>query len=73
MIKIVAKNEISGWKGNALRIVAVVAALVASAIIMTFMGYNPFTVYSKILKGSVGFEMRVKPACRHIHIYFLAP
>ena len=60
MIKIVAKNEISGWKGNALRVVAVVAALVASAIIMAFMGYNPFTVYSKILKGSEGSAYALK-------------
>lgn len=60
MIKIVAKNEISGWKGNLMRIIAVAVALVASAIIMAFMKYNPFLVYSKILKGSVGSAYALK-------------
>lgn len=60
MIKIVAKPEVSGWKGSVLRVIAVAAALVASAVIMALMKYNPFVVFAKIFKGSVGSTFSFK-------------
>ena len=53
MIKIVSKSETSNLKGNLMRIGAVIAALVASAIVMAIIGYNPIQVYQKIIEGSL--------------------
>ena len=60
MIRIVAKPEITGKKAFCLRFVAVLAAIVASALIIACMGYNPFAVFSKILKGSLGSGYRFR-------------
>ncbi|NLM01570.1 MAG: ABC transporter permease [Treponema sp.] len=60
MIRIVNRTELPKWKETLVRIGAVVAALVASAIIIIFMGYNPFNVYAKIINGSLGTFYRFK-------------
>lgn len=59
MLTIVSKAEPSALKGNIYRILAVLAALVASAIVMAIMGYNPFTVYQKIVEGSLMSSYRL--------------
>ena len=53
MLTIVSKTEPSALKGNLMRIAAVIIALAASAIVMAFMGYNPFVIYGKIIEGSL--------------------
>lgn len=60
MIRIINRNEIPKNKENLVRIAAVLAALIAAAIIMLFLGYNPFTVYSKMINGSLGTFYRFK-------------
>lgn len=60
MIRIVAKKDVSALRENALRGGAVAFALVASAVIMLFMGYNPLEVYGQIIRGSLATAYRFK-------------
>ncbi len=60
MIHIIAKNAPSRLRENLTRLAAVGAALLASAIIMVFMGYNPIDVYGKIIAGSLGTAYRFR-------------
>ncbi|MCQ2577268.1 MAG: ABC transporter permease [Treponema sp.] len=60
MIHIVAKDEKSAGYQVLMRLVAVLASLVASAIIILCMGYNPLDVFSKIVKGSLGSAYRFR-------------
>jgi len=60
MLKIVKKNELTRSKEITLRVGAVLAALLASAIIIAFMGYNPITIFWNIIKGSTGTLYRFK-------------
>jgi simple sugar transport system permease protein len=58
MLRITAKPELSGIRENLLRIAAVCAAIASSMLIMALMGFNPFTIYSNILSGSLGSAYR---------------
>ncbi|GHT67425.1 ABC transporter permease [Spirochaetia bacterium] len=60
MIRIITRAEASPLRENLLRIAAVIAALVASALIMILIGYNPLDIYEKILTGSLGTLYRFK-------------
>jgi simple sugar transport system permease protein len=60
MIRIVTKEELSGSKEALLRLFAVLAALLASAVVMACMGYNPLEVFSKIGVGSLGSFYRFR-------------
>ena len=60
MLKIVKKDEPSAKKEMMMRIVAVLCALAAAAVIMALLGYNPFQVYGKIIEGSLKSAYRVK-------------
>ncbi|GHV06182.1 hypothetical protein FACS189485_14290 [Spirochaetia bacterium] len=60
MIRIITRAEASSLRENLLRIAAVIAALVASALIMILIGYNPLDIYEKILTGSLGTLYRFK-------------
>lgn len=59
MIKIVSKSEPSPLKGNLMRILAVIIALLASSIVMIIMGYNPLTIYGKLIEGSTMSGYRI--------------
>lgn len=52
MLNIVKKEEPSKKRELATRLLAVVAALGATAIIMVFLGLNPFEVYAKMIEGA---------------------
>lgn len=58
MVKIVSKAEPSALVGNIMRISAVIAALIASAVVMAIIGYNPFEVFGKIVEGSLNSTYR---------------
>ncbi|MDR3171960.1 MAG: ABC transporter permease [Treponema sp.] len=60
MIRIVTRPETSALRENLFRIAAACAALIASALIMALMGYNPLDVYAKMLAGSLGTAYRFK-------------
>lgn len=59
MIKIAKKEELSRNKALLVRVLAVFVALIASAIMMAFMGYNPFDVFKNIIEGATGTEYRI--------------
>lgn len=58
MLNIVKKEEPSKKRELATRLLAVVAALGATAIIMAFLGLNPFEVYAKMIEGATGTAYR---------------
>lgn len=60
MVRIITRSETSSLRENLLRIAAVLIALVASALIMLFMGYNPLDVYERLVTGSLGTAYRFR-------------
>ncbi|MBQ2765653.1 MAG: ABC transporter permease [Clostridia bacterium] len=54
MLKIQKKQGISQTKESLLRVGSVIAALVAAGIVMALLGYNPFELYAKMIKGALG-------------------
>jgi ABC-type uncharacterized transport system permease subunit len=60
MIRIVSRSEPSPLRENLLRAAAVFSALLASALIMLFIGYNPLEVYGKIIEGSLKSAYRFR-------------
>lgn len=60
MIRIVTRDEASPLRDTALRLAAVGAALVASAVMMAAIGYNPFEVFAKIVAGSLASAYRFR-------------
>ncbi|ULQ60919.1 ABC transporter permease [Brucepastera parasyntrophica] len=60
MIHIASKRELSMLQENLLRLAAVAIALLASALIMLIMGYNPLDIYAKIISGSLGTAYRFR-------------
>ena len=59
MLKIVKKEELSSNKALLLRVFAVIIALLASALIMLVIGYNPIEIFSNIIVGSTGTQHRL--------------
>ncbi|NLO40190.1 MAG: ABC transporter permease [Ruminiclostridium sp.] len=43
-----------------IRLIAIFAAILVSSIFIGFLGYNPFTVYTNMLKGSLGTVVRFR-------------
>ncbi|MDR1318772.1 MAG: ABC transporter permease [Treponema sp.] len=60
MIRIAARPEVSGFRENLLRAAAALIALLASALIVALMGYNPLEVFARIISGSLGTAYRVR-------------
>jgi len=56
-LRIVSIPETSDKRGIVLRILAVVAALIAGSFFIALLGHNPLTVYLAMLKGSFGTAM----------------
>ncbi len=54
MIKIQKKQGLKSWQEGLLRVGSIIAALIASGIIIALLGYNPFEVYGAMVKGSLG-------------------
>jgi simple sugar transport system permease protein len=60
MIRIITRSEATPLRENLLRIAAVFVALIASALIMVLIGYNPLDIFGKIITGSLGTLYRFK-------------
>jgi len=58
MIKIVKKVEPTHRQEMVMRLSAVVFALVASALVMAVMGYNPVQIFSELFKGALATKYR---------------
>lgn len=60
MMRIVARPEPTGMYEKMLRLIAVVASIAASALVIAIMGYNPFTVLGNMVTGSLGTAYRIR-------------
>jgi len=60
MFKIVKKAEPSAKKELTMQLLAILFALVATAIVMAFLGYNPMEIYGKIISGSLTSVYRLQ-------------
>lgn len=58
MIRIVKKPDVAPLQAFLLRLLAVVGALAAAAVIMALMGLNPFQVFYKMIEGSTMTKYR---------------
>ncbi|MEE0776519.1 MAG: ABC transporter permease, partial [Bacillota bacterium] len=58
MLKIVKRAEVTPLQSMTQRCIAVVGALIAAAIFMLVMGYNPLTIFWKLIEGSLLSEYR---------------
>ena len=54
MLKIQKKQGLTHKQEVILRISTIIIALIAAGLIMAVLGYNPFTMYSKLIKGALG-------------------
>ena len=54
LIRMVKRDEMPGWKGIAVRAMAVLGALVAGALLILALGHNPIAVYADMIDGSIG-------------------
>ncbi|MEG0942956.1 MAG: ABC transporter permease [Angelakisella sp.] len=59
-IQVVKKSEASPAKQVLIRLGAALAALVATGLVMALLGYNPFTMYAKMLEGCFKTPYRFK-------------
>lgn len=59
-LKVVKKTEASPMRQALIRIAAALCALVATGIVMAFLGYNPFLMYSKMIEGCLGTVYRFR-------------
>lgn len=60
MIQIVKRPDPSKRQGYATRIGAVICAVIAASLLMAVIGYNPFSIFFNIVKGSTGTAMRLQ-------------
>lgn len=59
MLRIQKKQGISSKQELMLRTGTILLSLICTGIIMAALGYNPFTMYSKLLKGALGSRYNI--------------
>lgn len=60
MFKIIKKMEPTHKQEVFMRVIAILAALIAAALMMALLGYDPIQVYTKIIEGSLSSGYRIK-------------
>ena len=60
MLKMVSRSELSPKKQNITRLIAVAVALLFAAVVMIFMKFNPISVYSQLIEGSLSTDIAFK-------------
>jgi general nucleoside transport system permease protein len=60
LIQLVKREEINKFNSVKVRIIAIILALVAAGLFLAVMGFNPFRVFSGMLKGGFGTPFRVR-------------
>lgn len=58
MVRIVKKPEVSARRGLAQRMAFILLSLVAAALVILVLGYNPIQVYIEMIKGALGSTYR---------------
>ncbi|MDR3072958.1 MAG: ABC transporter permease [Clostridiales Family XIII bacterium] len=59
-IKIIKRGDLSKKKTVMIQLIAVVLSLVFAGIVMLFFNLNPLEVFSTIVRGSIGTDIRIK-------------
>ena len=57
LVRIAKRTEVGKRKSMLLRLISVLAAIVAGGIFILIIGYNPFKVYGTIISGAFSTEM----------------
>ena len=60
MFRIVKKPELSPGRAVIAQIFAILVALLAAALIVLILGYNPIEFYGNLVKGALGSAYRVR-------------
>ena len=60
LVRISKRDDVTRAKANMIRFIAVLAALLASALLILFMKRNPIEVYASLLKGAFGTPSKVR-------------
>lgn len=58
-LKIIKKEELEGKNALLVRFGAIVLSFVFAGIFMAVIGYNPFQVFTKMISGALGSQMRI--------------
>lgn len=59
-MQIITRTNTSGKQVLIIRAAAIISAFAVSSVFIAFLGYNPFTVYYNMLKGSLGSGIRIR-------------
>lgn len=60
MLRLVKRNQVSPGKQIQQRILTLVIALIATAVVIFLLGYNPYLIYKEIVIGSLGSAYQFK-------------
>ena len=57
---IIKKDELEGRQAMMVRAAAIILSFVFTGIFMVIIGYNPIQVFTKMISGALGTEMRIQ-------------
>jgi general nucleoside transport system permease protein len=60
MLKIIKRDDLNKNQAIIIRFVAILLSLVFSGVFIMILGFNPLEVYSNMVGGALGTEMRIK-------------
>ena len=66
LVRLAKRDDLSGAKKWAIRLVAIVLALVVGSLFIAVLGHNPIAVYHDIITGSLGGPSTAKVTVREI-------
>ena len=64
LLRLAKRDDLSGGKKWAIRLVAIVLALVVGSLFIAVLGHNPIAVYHDIITGSLGGPSTAKVTVR---------
>ena len=64
LVRLAKRDDLSGAKKWAIRLVAIVLALVVGSLFIAVLGHNPIAVYHDIITGSLGGPSTAKVTVR---------
>ncbi|MGB5824316.1 MAG: ABC transporter permease [Proteocatella sp.] len=59
-LKIIKKDELEGKQAMAVRGIAIILSFIFTGIFMAIIGYNPILVFTKMITGALGTQMRLQ-------------
>jgi ABC-type uncharacterized transport system permease subunit len=59
-MQIISRSQTSTKHVVIIRVIAIFAAILVSSVFIGFLGYNPITVYTNMIKGALGTKIRIR-------------